>query len=104
MRAIVQDRCGENAADVRRPEELDRPKVGEDGVVVRVHAASLHIDDWHVVTLPIPQGIRMQDQPQATLPGQLGRHGFALKSRAVRVVFLAQMVVRIGDAAPHWQS
>jgi NADPH:quinone reductase-like Zn-dependent oxidoreductase len=50
MRAIVQDKYGENAADVLRLEEIDRPHVGEDDVLVRVHAASVHIGDWHVMT------------------------------------------------------
>jgi NADPH:quinone reductase-like Zn-dependent oxidoreductase len=50
MRAVVQDKYGENAADVLRLEEIDRPHVGEDDVLVRVHAASVHIGDWHVMT------------------------------------------------------
>jgi NADPH:quinone reductase-like Zn-dependent oxidoreductase len=50
MRAIVQDKYGEDAADVLQLAEIDRPQVGEDDVLVRVHAASLHIGDWHVMT------------------------------------------------------
>ena len=50
MRAIVQDKYGENADDVLRLAEIDRPQVGEDDVLVRVHAASVHIGDWHVMT------------------------------------------------------
>ena len=50
MRAIVQDKYGGEPADVLRLEEIDRPQVGEDDVLVRVHAASVHIGDWHVMT------------------------------------------------------
>jgi NADPH:quinone reductase-like Zn-dependent oxidoreductase len=50
MRAIVQDRYGEKAADVLRLEEIDRPQVGDDDVLVRVQAAGVHIGDWHVMT------------------------------------------------------
>ena len=50
MRAIVQDKYGGEPADVLRLEEIDRPQVGDDDVLVRVHAASVHIGDWHVMT------------------------------------------------------
>jgi NADPH:quinone reductase-like Zn-dependent oxidoreductase len=50
MRAVVQDNYGEEPADVLRLEEIDRPQIGEDDVLVRVHAASVHIGDWHVMT------------------------------------------------------
>ena len=33
MRAIVQDEYGEDAADVLRLAEIDRPQVGEDDVL-----------------------------------------------------------------------
>ena len=36
MRAVVQDTYGEEAADVLRLEEIDRPEVGDDDVLVRV--------------------------------------------------------------------
>ena len=49
MRAIVQDKYGE-ATDVLRLEEINRPSVGDGDVLVRVHAASVHIGDWHVMT------------------------------------------------------
>jgi NADPH:quinone reductase-like Zn-dependent oxidoreductase len=50
MRAVVQDTYGEEAADVLRLEEIDRPEVGDDDVLVHVHAAGVHIGDWHVMT------------------------------------------------------
>ena len=48
MKAVVQDRYG----DPRnlRVREIDRPEVGDDEVLVRVRAASVHPDVWHVVT------------------------------------------------------
>jgi NADPH:quinone reductase-like Zn-dependent oxidoreductase len=49
MRAIVQEQYGQSV-DVLRLEEIDRPKVDDDDVLIRVHAASVHIGDWHVMT------------------------------------------------------
>jgi NADPH:quinone reductase-like Zn-dependent oxidoreductase len=49
MQAIVQDQYGETV-DVLRLEQIDPPQIGEDDVLVRVHAASVHIGDWHVMT------------------------------------------------------
>jgi NADPH:quinone reductase-like Zn-dependent oxidoreductase len=50
MRAVVQDKYGVEPADVLRLEQIDRPQIGEDDVLVSVHAASVHIGDWHVMT------------------------------------------------------
>jgi NADPH:quinone reductase-like Zn-dependent oxidoreductase len=46
MRAIVQDAYGE-AEDVLRLEEIDRPQVGDDEVLVRVRAAGVDRGVWH---------------------------------------------------------
>jgi NADPH:quinone reductase-like Zn-dependent oxidoreductase len=48
MRAVVQDRYG--SPDRLRVGEVERPAVGDDEVLVRVRAASVHPDVWHVVT------------------------------------------------------
>lgn len=48
MQAIVQDRYG--SADVLDLREVDDPVVGEDGVLVRVHAAGCGPDVWHLMT------------------------------------------------------
>ena len=48
MRAVVRDRFG--PPDVLEIRELDRPDVGADEVLVRVHAASLNPADWHYMT------------------------------------------------------
>jgi NADPH:quinone reductase-like Zn-dependent oxidoreductase len=47
MRAIVQDTYG--SPDVLDVEEIDRPPVGDDEALVRVHAASVNPADWHVM-------------------------------------------------------
>ena len=46
MKAIVQDEYG-SPADVLKLEEIDKPAIKDDGVLVRIRAASLHIGDWH---------------------------------------------------------
>jgi NADPH:quinone reductase-like Zn-dependent oxidoreductase len=48
MRAIVQDRYG--ASDTLRLEEVAKPVVGDDEVLIRVRAASVHSGDWHIMT------------------------------------------------------
>ncbi len=53
MRAIVQDVYGE--ADVLRLEEIERPAIGDDQVLVRVHAAGVDQGAWHLMAgLPYP--------------------------------------------------
>ncbi|MDH4164616.1 MAG: NAD(P)-dependent alcohol dehydrogenase [Nitrospirota bacterium] len=49
MKAIVQDRYG-SPDEVLRLREIEMPAVGDDDVLVRVRAASVHADVWHVVT------------------------------------------------------
>jgi NADPH:quinone reductase-like Zn-dependent oxidoreductase len=48
MQAIVQDTYG--SADVLRLARIARPKIGDNDVLLRVRAASLHIGDWHTMT------------------------------------------------------
>ena len=45
MKAIVQDRYG--SPEVLRLREIDKPRVDDDGVLVRVRAASVNALDWH---------------------------------------------------------
>jgi NADPH:quinone reductase-like Zn-dependent oxidoreductase len=47
MKAIVQDRYG--LPDVLELREVDEPVAGDDQVLVRVRAASVHADVWHVM-------------------------------------------------------
>ncbi|PYQ77448.1 MAG: NAD(P)-dependent alcohol dehydrogenase [Acidobacteria bacterium] len=47
MKAIVQERYG--SPDDLELREVEKPVVGDDDVLVRVRAASIHPDVWHVV-------------------------------------------------------
>jgi Fe-S cluster assembly protein SufD len=49
MRAVVQTGYGE-PSEVLEVRDIDPPPVGDDDVLVRVRAASVHPDVWHVVT------------------------------------------------------
>jgi NADPH:quinone reductase-like Zn-dependent oxidoreductase len=68
MRAIVQDRYGE-AGDVLRLSDIRRPAVGDDDVLVRVHAAGVDRGVWHLMAgLPYPvrlagYGVRTPKNP-----------------------------------------
>jgi NADPH:quinone reductase-like Zn-dependent oxidoreductase len=54
MRAIVNHRYGD-ADDVLRFDAIDRPEIGDDEVLLRVHAAGLDRGVWHLMTgLPYP--------------------------------------------------
>jgi NADPH:quinone reductase-like Zn-dependent oxidoreductase len=55
MKAIVQDRYGGHAEDVLRLTEIERPAVGDDEVLLRVHAAGVDRGVWHIMAgLPYP--------------------------------------------------
>jgi NADPH:quinone reductase-like Zn-dependent oxidoreductase len=47
MKAVVQDRYG--APDVLELREIERPAVGDGDVLVRVRAASVNPQDWHLM-------------------------------------------------------
>jgi NADPH:quinone reductase-like Zn-dependent oxidoreductase len=47
MKAIVQERFG--PPDALRLVDTDPPEVGDDDVLVRVHAAALNPADWHIL-------------------------------------------------------
>jgi NADPH:quinone reductase-like Zn-dependent oxidoreductase len=55
MRAIVQDRYG--TVDVLRLEDIDTPTVGDDDVLVRVHAAGVDAGVW-VLMAGVPLLVR----------------------------------------------
>ena len=90
MRAVVQDTYGQDAADVLRLEEIDRPEVGDDDVLVRVRAAGVHIGDWHVMT---------------GLPYLLRVVGFGLRAPKVRVrgMDVAGTVEAVGNKVTQFQ-
>ncbi len=47
MKAIVQERFG--PPEALRLVDIDKPEVGADDVLVRVHAAALNPADWHIL-------------------------------------------------------
>lgn len=47
MRAIVQTKYG--STNVLKLEEVDKPVVSDNGVLVRVHAASVDAGNWHLM-------------------------------------------------------
>ena len=68
MRAIVQDRYG--APDVLALREIATPAVADDEVLVRVHAASVHPDVWHVLRgLPYVMRVMAPRRPRHPVPG-----------------------------------
>ena len=53
MKAIVRDTYG--SPDVLELRDIDKPEIADDEVLVRVHAAGVGRDVWHVMTgLPYP--------------------------------------------------
>ena len=53
MKAIVRDTYG--SPDVLELRDIDKPEIGDDEVLVHVHAAGVGRDVWHVMTgLPYP--------------------------------------------------
>jgi NADPH:quinone reductase-like Zn-dependent oxidoreductase len=57
MKAITFDRYG--PSDVLELKDIDKPVVGDDGVLVRVRAASVNPIDWHFMT-GLPYLLRLQ--------------------------------------------
>ena len=69
MKAIVQDRYG--SAEVLDTRDIERPQVADDGILVRVHAASIHVGDWVLMTgspfiMRMATGLR---RPKHRVPG-----------------------------------
>ena len=69
MQAIVQNRYG--SAEVLEALDIDLPQIADDEVLVRVHAASIHVGDWVVMT-GVPYVMRMATglrRPKHRVPG-----------------------------------
>ena len=69
MQAITQDRYG--SAEVMELTNIDKPEIGDDEVLARVHAASIHVGDWILMT-GVPYVMRMATglrRPKNRVPG-----------------------------------
>jgi NADPH:quinone reductase-like Zn-dependent oxidoreductase len=69
MRAIVRDEYGTH--EVVRLQEVVEPAVEDDGVLVRVHTASIHAGDWLLMTgrpLLFRPGFGLR-RPKKRIPG-----------------------------------
>jgi NADPH:quinone reductase-like Zn-dependent oxidoreductase len=69
MKAIIQDRYG--SAEVLSARDIERPRIGDGDVLVRVHAASVHLGDWVLMTgspfvMRFATGLR---KPKNPVPG-----------------------------------
>ena len=69
MQAIVQDRYG--SAEVLESRDIEKPLIRDTEVLVRVHAASIHIGDWILMTgspfvMRMATGLR---KPKNPVPG-----------------------------------
>src|SRR6186997_3668213 len=69
MEAIVQDRYG--SSEVLGSQDIDPPTIGDDEVLVRVRAASIHVGDWILMTgspfvMRFATGLR---KPKNPIPG-----------------------------------
>ena len=89
MKAISRDAYG--SADVLELREIDKPEVGPDEALVRVHAAGVDRGVWHVMTgLPYP--IR------------LAGYGLRAPKNPVLGADLAGVVEAVGDDVTRFQS
>ena len=69
MQAIVQDKYG--SSEVLSAQDIGKPVIGENEVLVRVHAASIHVGDWVLMT-GVPYVMRMGTgltKPKNRVPG-----------------------------------
>jgi NADPH:quinone reductase-like Zn-dependent oxidoreductase len=70
MKAIVQDEYG--SPDVLELRDIDKPEIGDDEVLVRVHAAGVDRSVWHIMT-GLPYAIRIAGYglraPKNPVPG-----------------------------------
>ena len=70
MKAIVQDTYG--SPDVLRLADIDMPVVGDDDVLVRIHAAGVSAAVWHLST-GLPYLVRIMGYgfrgPKIRVPG-----------------------------------
>ena len=70
MKAIVQDTYG--SPDVLELRDIDKPVIGDDDALVRVHAAGVGAGVWHLMT-GLPYLVRISGcglrKPKTRVPG-----------------------------------
>jgi NADPH:quinone reductase-like Zn-dependent oxidoreductase len=69
MQAVVQDTYG--SAEVMQVQNIDKPAIADDEVLIRVRAASIHVGDWILMTgspfvMRMATGLR---RPKNRVPG-----------------------------------
>jgi NADPH:quinone reductase-like Zn-dependent oxidoreductase len=83
MKAIVQD--GYGSPDVLKLREIEMPVVGDDGVLVRVSAASLNAADWHLMRrLPHLIGMLLRSSPSSVRGFDMAGHVEAIGKNVTR--------------------
>jgi NADPH:quinone reductase-like Zn-dependent oxidoreductase len=101
MSAIVQDRYGAAPEDVLQLREVDRPVVGDDSVLVRVHAASVDRGTWHIMA-GLPYAIRLAGfglrRPKYLNPGRALAGTVEAVGAAVTGFAPGEAVFGVGDA------
>ncbi len=96
MKAIVQDKFG-SPNDVLELREIDKPVVEDDEVLVRVHAASIHIGDWYAMT-----GVPYLMRPVFSLSRAKNRIPGTDIAGTVEVVGTSVTQLRPGDEVFGW--
>jgi NADPH:quinone reductase-like Zn-dependent oxidoreductase len=101
MQAITQDHYGE-PEDVLRLEEIARPAIGDEEVLLRVHTAGVDRGVWHLITgLPYPvrlagYGIRA---PKTRVPGREVAGRVEATGLAVTALHVGDEVFGIADGS-----
>ncbi len=88
MKAIAQDKYG--SSDVLELKDIDKPEIGDDDVLVRVHAAGVDPGVWHLMT-GLPYLVRL---------------GFGLRAPKTRVrgMDVAGRVEAVGKKVTQFQA
>ena len=89
MKVIIQDRYG--SADVLQLRDIEKPAMGVEDVLVRVHAAGVHIGDWHL----------MSGEPYLM---RIMGFGFRRPTARVRGMDVAGIVEAIGQKVTRFQA
>jgi NADPH:quinone reductase-like Zn-dependent oxidoreductase len=89
MKAIVQHRYG--SVDVLQLQDVDKPEVGLDDVLLRVHSAGVHMGDWHL----------MSGEPYLM---RIIGFGFRRPKARVRGIDVAGIVEAVGQNVTQFQA